>query len=84
MKDNNVRALTQLSRFCKYSGMIIIFLGLFVIFVDVINNNWVHMQTGFFVFMCGYTFHKAGKKLSSILFDERTEVDWSALDKNEK
>ena len=74
MKDNNVRALSKLSAFCKYSGLISTFLGIVILFIDVINKDWVHMQVGLFVFISGYSFMKIGAKVSSVLFDERTEL----------
>ena len=74
MKDNNVRALSKLSAFCRYAGIISVFLGILVLFVDVLNRDWSHMQTGLFIFVSGYTFLKIGTKISSVLFDERTEL----------
>ena len=74
MKDNNVRALSKLSGFCKYSGLMSTFLGIVIVFIDLINKDWIHMQIGLFVFICGYSFVKIGVKISSVLFDERTEL----------
>ena len=74
MKDKNVRALSKLSGFCKYSGIISAFLGILIVFIDVINKDWLHLQVGVFVFACGYSFIKIGAKVSSVLFDERTEL----------
>lgn len=84
MKEKNIKELRKLSMFCQYSGLIFIFLGIVVIFVDFINHNRMHLQTGFFIFMSGYTFHKTGQKVSKILFDERTEVTWDVDGKNNK
>ncbi len=75
MKDNNVMSLSKLSAFCRYAGIVSVFLGILVLFVDILNMDWVHMQVGLFIFVSGYTYLKIGTKLSSVLFDERTELN---------
>ncbi len=74
MKSNNVKALRRLSFFCRYSGLICLFAGILVIFLDVFNRDWLHAQIGFFIFVTGYANAKIGAKLSSVLFDERSEA----------
>lgn len=74
MKDKNINALMRLSRFCRYSGIVSLGLGFFVVGMDLIKRDFVHMQIGFFIFICGYAFHKIGARISSFLFDERTEI----------
>lgn len=74
MKTQNISALNKLAGFCKYVGLIFVFLGIVVGFIDFLNQDWIHMQVGFLIFMCGYTFVKIGAKIASVLFDERTEI----------
>lgn len=74
MKPQNIQAFQRLSAFCRYSGIMSIFLGMLVVFLDVVNKDWIHMQVGLFIFASGYALFRTGKRISAILFDERTEV----------
>jgi hypothetical protein len=74
VKSKNVKELLHLSRFCRYSGIASLGLGAFVIGMDFLLQDFVHMQVGFFIFVCGYAFLKTGTKISTLLFDERTEL----------
>jgi hypothetical protein len=74
MKEKNVTALWRLSRFCRNSGFVCVALGFIVIGLDLFLRDFVHLQVGIFIFICGYAFLKIGSKISGLLFDERTEV----------
>ncbi len=74
MKSSNIKILRKLSFFCRYSGMVSLFAGILIIFLDVFFRNWIHAQLGFYIFVSGYANAKIGQKLSSVLFDERTEA----------
>ena len=74
MKNNNTQSLRKLSFFCRYSGLLSLFAGILIIFLDVFNRDWAHAQLGFFIFVSGYANAKIGDKLSSVIFDERTEA----------
>lgn len=73
MKDENIKALHKLSAFCRYVGMISVFLGIAIVAMDVAFRDWLHLQVGIFVFASGYAYVKIGAKVSSLIFDERTE-----------
>ncbi len=72
MKDKNVNILQRLSSFCRYVGIISVLLAVVIIFIDIVNQDWIHMQAGIFIFASGYAFTKIGGKISQVLFDERT------------
>jgi len=73
MKQENIKALENLSLFCHFSGVISIFLGIIVIFMDLLNNDFGHIQVGIFIFIVGYAFFKISTKLNNILFSEKTQ-----------
>ena len=72
MKQKNTSDLERLSLFCHFCGLISVFIGLTVTFMDVLNNDMAHMQVGIYVFATGYAFTKISKKLSSVVYDEQS------------
>ena len=74
MKSKNYIALERLSLFCHITGMLSVFLGLTVIFIDILNNDMMHIQVGLYVFATGYAFYSISKKLTSIMYDENAET----------
>jgi len=71
MKEINTKSLENLSLFCHVSGVITVFLGIIVILMDLLNNDFAHIQIGFFVLVTGYAFVKISSKLSVVLRDEK-------------
>jgi uncharacterized membrane protein HdeD (DUF308 family) len=71
MKLTSVKSLENLSLFCHVSGVITVFLGIIVILMDLVNNDFAHIQVGFFVLATGYAFVKISSKLEKILNDEK-------------
>jgi len=71
MKEKNVKTLESLSLFCHLSGIITVFLGIIIILMDLANNDFTHIQIGFFVLVTGYAFVKISSKLSMILYSEK-------------
>ena len=71
MDEESIKALENLSLYCYYCGIIPIFLGILIIFVDVMNNNIPHILVGLFIFISGYAFVKISAVLTKILIIER-------------
>ena len=46
MKQENIKSLEKLSLFCYLCGLISVFLGILVVFMDVINKNFTHITIG--------------------------------------
>ncbi|MBF0531475.1 MAG: hypothetical protein HQL23_00075 [Candidatus Omnitrophica bacterium] len=74
MKAENVQHLQRLSAFCSYSGAASVFLGLAVVLLDVVTRNAVNLPVGVFIVASGYATFRIGKRISILIFDERTEV----------
>ena len=70
MKTKNVKAFEKLSKYSYYCGIIPIFLGLVVIFVDVVKQDMNHLMVGVFIFISGYAFVKISQKLRQVLESE--------------
>ncbi len=70
MKDENQKALTNLSKTAHISGILPIFLGVLIIFIGVINHDVFDVTIGLFVFIVGYSFVKIAAKLKAILIKE--------------
>ena len=79
MKPANVKLLENLSLYCHISGIITVFLGIIVILLDISNNDFAHIQVGFFILVTGYSFVKISSKLSMILHDESQHGSGAAL-----
>lgn len=73
MKAENRRALEGLSLFCHISGLITVFLGIIVVFMDIISGDFRHIQVGIFICATGYALTKISAKLAAILYTEREE-----------
>ncbi|MDP8211711.1 MAG: hypothetical protein P9X22_00285 [Candidatus Zapsychrus exili] len=67
MKAENIKALENLSKTCYISGLLPIFLGLLVIYVDIIYGEISHIIVGILIFALGYSFVKISLKISNIL-----------------
>lgn len=72
MKEKNIEAIQNLSLFCHVSGIITVFLGLVVIFMDLINKDFGHVQVGIFILTVGYAFMKISSKIMAIVTDEQS------------
>ena len=70
MQHKNIKTLENLSLFCHFSGIITVFLGIIVIFMDLSNKDFAHIQIGFFVLATGYAFVKISSKISRVLCNE--------------
>ena len=70
MKPENIQSLERLSLFCHLCGLIFVFLGILVVFIEVVNKNFGHLQVGLFIFAAGYTFVKISARISNILTSE--------------
>ena len=75
MKTKNIRALESLSFFCHLCGLGCIILGLLIVFMDIVNHNYMNIQTGILIIAIGYAFVKIASKINLILNEEkRTET----------
>lgn len=71
MKDVNIKVLENLSLFCHISGIITVYLGILVIFLDLFDKDFAHIQIGIFILVTGYAFVKISTKLSIVLSIEK-------------
>jgi len=70
MKEENSKALENLSKTASRSGILPIFLGILIGFIGIINNNTQDILTGLFVFVVGYAFIKIASKITQVVKDE--------------
>jgi len=74
VKVENVKTVETLSLFCHVSGIITVFLGIVVILMDLVNNDFNHIQIGFFILAVGYAFVKISSQLSAVLRNEQDRM----------
>ena len=74
MKAENIKTMESLSLFCHVSGIITVFLGIIIILMDLVNNDFGHIQVGFFILITGYAFVKISSQLSAVLFSEQDRI----------
>ena len=74
MKAENIKTMESLSLFCHVSGIITVFLGAIIILMDLVNNDFGHIQVGFFILITGYAFVKISSQLSAVLFSEQDRI----------
>lgn len=79
MRPENIKTLESLSLFCHVSGIITVFLGIIVILMDLANNDFDHIQVGFFILITGYAFVKISSRLSAMLFSEQDRIGEGVL-----
>ena len=75
MKAKNRIAFENLSLFCHFSGMIVLFLGITVVCMDLMNKDFKHIQVGLFIFAVGYAVLKISTKINNILEDENRTTE---------
>lgn len=64
MTDEQVKSLENLSKTCKRSGILPIFLGILVMFVAIINKDTTTGAVGLFIFIVGYSYIKIASKIA--------------------
>ncbi|MFP4473669.1 MAG: hypothetical protein ACLFPX_07400 [Candidatus Omnitrophota bacterium] len=73
MHKQNIRSLESLSWMCHLSGVILVFVGIVIIFFNLMNKNYLVVQYGIYIFASGYTQTLISKKLERILYAEQAE-----------
>ena len=71
MKAENVKSLEGLVLFCHIGGVITLGLGGVVIFMDIVNGDFRHIQVGIFICATAYAFVKISSKIAVILAGEK-------------
>jgi len=71
MKQESIKSLESLSLYCHIGGIITIFIGILVVFMNVVNGDFRHIQVGLFIFITGYAFVKISTQLADILVTEK-------------
>ena len=71
MKDKNIKALEKLSFYCYVCGLFTLFLGVVVVFMNLLERGVAYIQVGLFIFATGYAFVKISTKITTILIDEK-------------
>ena len=78
MEPQHYRSLESLSFYCHFCGLLPTFLGILIIFVDVVNQAYDHIQVGLFMFTTGYAQVKISEKIDVILKAEREKMKSAA------
>ena len=71
MKEQNAKALDNLSRTCYRSGVFIVFLGVLVSFIHVVNKDFTQALIGLLIFIMGYGYAKIATKVKNVLKSEQ-------------
>jgi len=64
MDDGNIKELRGLSKVCRRSGILPIFLGVLVVFIGGINMDPYTLAVGLLIFTVGYAFVKIADKIN--------------------
>ena len=75
MEIRNYQAVESVSNFCYYCGIIPLFLGILVIFADVVDGEFDHIVIGIFMSITGYAQVKISTKLDAVLKEEKKKLD---------
>jgi len=75
MERRNYHALESISMYCYYCGIIPLFLGILIIFADVIDGEFDHIVIGVFMSITGYAQVKISSKLDLVLQEEKKRLD---------
>lgn len=67
MKQENSKALDNLSRTCYRSGVFILFLGVLIMFIHVVNRDYTQMLVGLLIFITGYGYAKISNKIKKVI-----------------
>jgi len=70
MQERHIKSLENLSFFCHFCGVLPTFLGILIIFMDVVNEAFDHIPIGIFMFITGYAQVKISEKIDSTLKQE--------------
>jgi len=73
MRQENLKTLENLSLFCHIAGIITIFLSITVIFMDLLNRDFKHIQVGLYILVTGYTFVKISAKIIQVTEEEKLD-----------
>jgi len=71
MHRHNANALESLSWFCHLCGLFSVFIGMTVTLLNFLDKDFMHIQSGIYIFVTGYALVKISKKISNILNSER-------------
>jgi len=71
MQAENRVALERLSTICDICGFFSILIGFIIIVLDLLENNYFHLQVGIYVFVSGYGMVKTSHQLARVLVTER-------------
>mgnify|MGYP003395073128 CR=1 FL=1 len=75
MEHRNYQALDSISTYCYYCGIIPLFLGILIVFADVIDGEFDHIIIGIFMSITGYAQVKISAKLDGVLKEEKKKLD---------
>lgn len=71
MKERNIRSLENMSLFCHLCGLVSVFLGFIVVFLELGNRGIAFIQAGLFIVATGYTYVKISERIARIILDEK-------------
>ena len=71
MKEHNTKFLDNLSKTSYRCGVFIVFLGILVMFIHIINQDYTQALVGLLIFITGYGYAKISTKIRNIIKDEQ-------------
>jgi len=71
MKAENINALENLSAFCHFTGLISVFIGIVLAFMNLLSGTVQNIPIGIYIFFSGYGLVKIASKLSDIVQSEK-------------
>ncbi len=71
MEQKNANALESLSWICHLCGLFSIFIGMTLTFMNILNKDFLQVQSAIYIFATGYALVKISTKLTEIVTSER-------------
>ncbi len=74
MRAENRVSLERLSTICDICGFFSVLIGFIIIVIDLLEQNYLHVQVGIYVFVTGYGMVKSSHRIAKVLITERDEM----------
>jgi len=74
MRAENRVSLERLSTICDVCGFFSVLIGFIIIVIDLLENNFFHIQVGIYVLVSGYGMVKTSHRIAKVLISEREEM----------
>jgi len=75
MEKESIQDLEKLGLYCYVGGIITVFLGIFIIFVNMLAEGVKQTQDGLFILIVGYAFIKISARITKITNVEKSKTN---------